>query len=92
MDLSSADAQQISEFVIMGGGGGGFFSENRISLTKSNGNNRVRFQANTNQSEIENSIFRVSVDVTHVGYMDLVEGFYVSTNNVEYKLDVIEIY
>ena len=35
---------------------------------------------------------RVSVDVTHVEFMDLVEGFYVSTNNVEYKLDIIEIY
>ena len=35
---------------------------------------------------------RVSVDITHVEFMDLVEGFYVSTNDVEYKLDVIEIY
>ena len=35
---------------------------------------------------------RISVDITHVEFMDLVEGFYVSTNNVEYKLDVIEIY
>ena len=35
---------------------------------------------------------RVSVDITQVEFIDLVEGFYVSSNNVEYKLDVIEIY
>ena len=62
MDLSSSDAQQISQFYIKGGLA--FFAENDVPLTKSNGNNRVRFQANINQSFIENSIFRVVVDVT----------------------------
>ena len=35
---------------------------------------------------------RVSVDLTHIGFMDLVDGFYVEVNNTIYELDVEQIY
>ena len=35
---------------------------------------------------------RVSVDLTHIGFMDLVDGFYVEVNNTMYELDVEQIY
>ena len=35
---------------------------------------------------------RVSVDLTHIGFMDLVDGFYVEVDGMTYELDVVEIY
>ena len=35
---------------------------------------------------------RVSIDLTHIGFMDLVDGFYVEVNNTMYELDVEQIY
>ena len=35
---------------------------------------------------------RVSVDLTEVGYTDLVEGFYVEVDGMTYQLDVMEVY
>ena len=35
---------------------------------------------------------RVSVDLTHIGFIDLVDGFYVEVNNTMYELDVEQIY
>ena len=35
---------------------------------------------------------RVSVDLTSVGFMDLIDGFYVETNGITYELEINEIY
>ena len=35
---------------------------------------------------------RISVDLTHIGFMDLVDGFYVEVDGMTYELDVVEIY
>jgi len=35
---------------------------------------------------------KVSVDLTHIGFMDSVDGFYVEVNNTTYELDVEQIY
>lgn len=35
---------------------------------------------------------RVSVDLTEVGYMDLVKGFYVEADGIKYELEIKEIY
>ena len=35
---------------------------------------------------------RVSVDLTHIGFMDLVDGFYVEVDGMTYELDVVETY
>ena len=35
---------------------------------------------------------RVSVDLTHIGFMDLVDSFYVEVDGMTYELDVVEIY
>ena len=35
---------------------------------------------------------RVSVNLTHIGFIDLVDGFYVEVNNTTYELDVEQIY
>jgi len=34
----------------------------------------------------------VSVDLTSIGYMDLVDGFFVEVDGMTYKLDIHEIY
>ena len=35
---------------------------------------------------------RVSVDLTEVGYTDLVKGFYVEADGIKYELEITEIY
>jgi len=35
---------------------------------------------------------RVSVDLTHIGFMDLVDGFYVEVNGAIHELDIHQIY
>jgi hypothetical protein len=35
---------------------------------------------------------RVSVDLTSVGYMDKVDGFYVEVDGINYELEINEIY
>ena len=35
---------------------------------------------------------KVSVDLTHIGFMDLVDGFYVEVDGMTYELDIVEIY
>ena len=35
---------------------------------------------------------RVSVDLTTIGYMDLIDGFFVDVNNKTYELEINEIY
>lgn len=35
---------------------------------------------------------RVSVDLTEIGYMDLVKGFYVEADGIKYELEIKEIY
>ena len=35
---------------------------------------------------------RVSVDLTEVGYTDMIEGYFVNVNGIEYKLEIEEIY
>lgn len=44
---------------------------------------------NVNSTTFNN---RVSVDLTHIGYIDLVDGFYVEVDGMTYELDIIEIY
>lgn len=44
---------------------------------------------NVNSATLNN---RVSVDLTHIGYIDLVDGFYVEVDGMTYELDIIEIY
>lgn len=51
--------------------------------------NGEKICCNVNSATFNN---RVSVDLTHIGYTDLVDGFYVEVDGMTYELDIIEIY